>query len=348
MDTPIEKMIRLIEENPKMWPSVWDDMKKTLGVSMIVKNESKIIEKCLKSVEGADEIVIVDTGSKDDTIQICSEYTDKVYFDKWIDDFSHSRNVSLSNCTADYILIIDADETLETPIEQIKKIINEAWFAKYDGMLFEVETKPETFESPRLLRNCKEIKYVNAIHNLPAWNGKPEDLQPRLYKSSFRIQSGYSPAHGLDPDRTLRILLNQLKKDKHNTRNMYYIAKEYINKNQILKAVEWLEKYRKYVYFKPEKWNNELADVLYLLALCYSDNEVYKNRWYDAVQTALESWSVLPTSKDTARLLKELFGEMPGSTKEQLRRCQLTYQFWEIIEKNSIDTGVMMRRNYNE
>jgi len=323
-------------------------MVKTLGVSMIVRNESEIIRTCLESIKGADEIVIVDTGSKDDTIQICSEYTDKVYFDKWIDDFSHSRNVSLSHCTADYILIIDADETLETPIEQIKKIINEAWFSKYDGMLFEVETKPETFESPRLLRNCKEIKYVNAIHNLPAWNGKPEDLQPRLYKSSFRIQSGYSPAHGLDPDRTLRILLNQLKKDKHNTRNMYYIAKEYINKNQIKKAVEWLEKYRKYVYFKPEKWNNELADVLYLLALCYVDDNVYKDRYFDGIRTALECWFVLPTSKGTAKLLKELSAEMPGQTKDTRVFNKVGYEFWEIIENNAPDTGVMMKRNFKE
>lgn len=315
---------------------------------MIVRDESEMIRSCLESIKEADEIVIVDTGSKDDTIEICSEYTDKVYFDKWRDDFSHSRNISLSHCTADYILIIDADEQLVTPISQIKKIINEAWFDKYYGMLFEVETRPETFESPRILRNCKEIKYVNAVHNLPAWNGKPEDLKDNLYKTSFRIISGYSPAHNLDPDRTLRILQAQLKKDKWDTRNMYYIAKEYINKNQILRAVVWLEKYRKLVYFKPEKWNNELADTLYLLALCYADKETFKNRWFDAVQAALESWSVLPTSKDTARLLKELFGEMPGSTREQLRRCQLTYQFWEIIEKNSIDTGVMMKRNFNE
>jgi hypothetical protein len=54
---------------------------------------------------------------------------------------------------------------------------------------------------------------------------------------------------------------------------------------------------------------------------------------------------VLPTSSDTANLLKSLFGEMPGSTKEEVRRCQLTYKFWEIIEKNSQNTGVMMKRN---
>lgn len=323
-------------------------MNKTLGVSMIVRDESEMIRACLESVKEADEIVIVDTGSKDNTVEICKEFTDKVYFDKWIDDFAHSRNVSLSHCTTDYILIIDADEKLVTPIGQIKKIINEAWFDKYVGMLFEVETKPETFESPRVLRNCKEIKYVNAIHNLPAWNGEPSELQKRLYKTSFRILSGYSPAHNLDPDRTLRILQAQLKKDKWNTRNMYYIAKEYINKNQILKAVEWLEKYREIVYFNPEKWNNELADVLYLLTLCYIDKETFKNRWFDAIRTALESWSVLPTSKQTARLIKELFYEMPHHKNGMAVKNEIGVKFWQIIEDNAPDSGVMMKRNFNE
>ncbi len=328
---------------------------KTLGVSMIVRNESQIIETCLNSIKDADEIVIVDTGSKDNTIELCKKYTDKIYSytgcNDWrgrIRHFSKARNESLKHCTVDYLLIIDADETLETSISQLKKIINEPWFEKYAGMIFEVETKPETFESPRILKRCPEIYYVNAIHNIPSWNGDPPELQKRMYRSSFKIKSGYSPAHNLDPDRTLRILLKELGKDRKNTRNRYYLGKEYINKNQIKKAVEQLEIYRKEVYFDVGKWSNELADVLYLLSLCYSDEEAYKNRWHDAVRTALESWSVLPTSKDTAKLLKNLFGEMPGSTKEQVRRCELTYKFWEIIEKNSPDTGVVMKRNYDE
>jgi glycosyltransferase involved in cell wall biosynthesis len=321
---------------------------KTLGISMIVKNESQIIENCLNSIKDADEIVIVDTGSKDNTIELCKKYTNKVYFDRWIDNFAHSRNISLSHCTSDYVLIIDADETLETPISQLKKIINEPWFEKYAGMIFEVETKPETFESPRILKRCPEIYYINAIHNIPSWNGDPPELQKRMYRSSFKIKSGYSPAHNLDPDRTLRILLKELNKDRKNTRNRYYLGKEYINKNQIKKAVEQFEIYRKEVYFDVSKWNNELADVLYLLSLSYADEETYKNRWHDAVRSALESWAVLPTSKNTAGHLKNLFGEMPGSTKEQVRVCKLSYDFFAMLEKNAPDTGVMMKRNYDE
>ena len=104
---------------------------KTLGVSMIVRNESANIRDCLESVKDADEIVIVDTGSEDDTVEICKQYTDKVYHDPWRDDFSYSRNISLDYCTADYVLIIDADERLVTPIKKLKQTINEFWIRKY-------------------------------------------------------------------------------------------------------------------------------------------------------------------------------------------------------------------------
>jgi len=211
---------------------------------MIVKNESECIEACLKSISGADEIVIVDTGSTDNTIEICKKYTDKVYSDLWDDNFSRSRNVSLSKCKSDFILIIDADEVLLTPIAKIQHIINEYWFRSYFGMTFEVRTKGEIFESPRVFKNCKEIKYIGAVHNLPAWNGSSSELQSMLYKSAFVIDSGYSPAHNLDPDRTLRILLKELESRPLDTRMMYYIAKEYMNRVDIIEAVKWLEKYR--------------------------------------------------------------------------------------------------------
>jgi len=325
---------------------------RTLGISMIVKNESQIIETCLNSIKDADEIVIVDTGSKDNTIELCKKYTYKVYSYKgcndWkgrISNFSKARNKSLHYCTSDYILIIDADETLEVSISQIKKMINEPFFSSYSGMLFVIETKPETFESPRLLKNCPEIKYINAAHNLPAWNGSNADLQSKLFRTSFKIKSGYSPAHNLDPDRTLRILKKDLFWHPKNIRNRYYLGKEYLNKKKIRKAVRQFEKYRKAAFFDVGKWSNELADTLYLLALCYADKETYKDKWHDAVRAATDSFMVLPTSSDTASLLKSLFGEMPGSTSEEVRRCQLTYKFWEIIEKNSQNTGVMMKRN---
>ncbi|RLB04217.1 MAG: glycosyltransferase, partial [Deltaproteobacteria bacterium] len=85
-----------------------------LSVCMIVKNEEKMLPKCLESIrEVADEIIIVDTGSTDNTVAIAESFGAKVYFHPWEKDFSKHRNQSLSYATGDWILQIDADETLE-------------------------------------------------------------------------------------------------------------------------------------------------------------------------------------------------------------------------------------------
>jgi glycosyltransferase involved in cell wall biosynthesis len=85
----------------------------TISLCMIVKNEAENIQLCLDSVKSVvDEIIIVDTGSADKTVEICREYTDKIYFFQWCDDFSAARNESIKYATRDWILILDADEAL--------------------------------------------------------------------------------------------------------------------------------------------------------------------------------------------------------------------------------------------
>jgi len=80
---------------------------------MIVRDEEKTLSRCLKSVQGvADELIVVDTGSKDNTISIAKDFGAKVYHFKWCDDFAAARNESLKHATSDWILQIDADEEL--------------------------------------------------------------------------------------------------------------------------------------------------------------------------------------------------------------------------------------------
>jgi len=86
-----------------------------LSLAMIVKNEEKNLEKCLGSVKGlVDEIVIVDTGSTDKTIEIAKANGAKVEHFAWTNNFSEARNKSLSLCSSDWILVLDADEMLDS------------------------------------------------------------------------------------------------------------------------------------------------------------------------------------------------------------------------------------------
>ncbi|MCM1251998.1 MAG: glycosyltransferase family 2 protein [Clostridium sp.] len=86
----------------------------TISLCMIVKNEERLLARCLDSVSGLmDEIIIVDTGSTDKTKEIAARYTDKIYDFEWVQDFSAARNFAFSKANMEYIYSADADEVLD-------------------------------------------------------------------------------------------------------------------------------------------------------------------------------------------------------------------------------------------
>ena len=94
-----------------------------ISVCLIVKNEEDVIGRCLESVKGfADEIIVVDTGSSDKTKEFVSKFTDKLYDFEWIDDFSAARNYAFSKAKCDYLFWLDADDVVLP--EDVVKINN--------------------------------------------------------------------------------------------------------------------------------------------------------------------------------------------------------------------------------
>jgi len=81
----------------------------TLSVIVITKNEEESIRDCLESVVWADEIIVVDSGSTDNTVAICREYTSKVFVTGW-PGFGAQKNHALEMTTSDWVLSLDADE----------------------------------------------------------------------------------------------------------------------------------------------------------------------------------------------------------------------------------------------
>ena len=94
----------------------------TLAVTVITKNESKQIRNCLESVKWVDEIIILDSGSTDDTVAICREYTDKVFATDW-PGFGVQKNRAIQKAACEWILSIDADESVS---EALRREIEEA------------------------------------------------------------------------------------------------------------------------------------------------------------------------------------------------------------------------------
>lgn len=152
----------------------------SISVCMIVKNEEKVLKRCLDSLEGLyDELIIVDTGSTDSTRKIASAYTDKIYDFEWVDDFSEARNFSFSKATCDYIYCPDADEILDEENRDKFKMLKQV-------MVPEVE--------------IVQMKYVNQLENGSVYNFDSE-YRPKLYKR-LRTFTFIEPVHEtvrLDP-----------------------------------------------------------------------------------------------------------------------------------------------------
>lgn len=238
-----------------------------IGVSMIVKNEEEMLPICLQTIKKADEIVIVDTGSTDKTIEKAKEVLkdhlnvqiiEGAY--KWNDDFAEARNFARKYNKADWIITIDADEELLTPFEKVVEWIEKAEKENKKTVCVKMVTKSkEDFYYPRISKNDNSIKYVGRVHNYLNYDDK--------YLSDIQILYKYSPAHELDPGRTVRILTKVIEKDRTDVRALYYLGKELKQRKDYLKAKYFLEEaleYGKYTFYGHEIYFH-LADINILL-----------------------------------------------------------------------------------
>lgn len=150
---------------------------RTISACMIVKDEEEMLGDCLASIEKwTDEIIVVDTGSTDKTIEIAKQHGAKIYEQKWEEDFSAHRNFSISKATMDWIFIIDADErVIPGHGENLKKMLPEIKQTDviaidvYNLYLSEGVRVPRShFKSLRLFRRSSKPKYQGRIHNKPA------------------------------------------------------------------------------------------------------------------------------------------------------------------------------------
>lgn len=140
----------------------------TLSLCMIAKNESGNIGRCLQSAkEFVDEIIVVDTGSTDDTVDIARRMGATVIEAEWQDDFSLARNVSLDRATGNWILFLDCDEELAPGSgSELRALIRDS---RYEAYFIQVANLTETDSkllapSVRLFRNRKIFRFEGRIH----------------------------------------------------------------------------------------------------------------------------------------------------------------------------------------
>jgi glycosyltransferase involved in cell wall biosynthesis len=262
-----------------------------LSIGMIVKDEEEMIREALESIKEADEIVVIDTGSTDSTIEICKEYTDKVYTDyKWNDNFAEAKNLTLSRLTGTWQMMLDADCRVEPGgIEKIRKMCKEA---PADAPILNVrlvandlKNKDRLFHRlPKLFRAGNGVQYIGRVHESVNKQGIGDGEVTIVYL--------YSPNHHKDPDRNIRILLKE--EDQSKPRTLFYLGREYFERKRYEEAIEVFTK-----YVQVGSWSPELAEANLCLARCYW----FTQRGNEAREACLQAIKCNPDFKEALRMM---------------------------------------------
>ncbi len=252
-----------------------------ITLSMIVKNEEKYLRECLDSVKDiVDEIIIVDTGSVDNTINIAKEYRAKVYRYNWINDFSAARNFALSKSSGRWILYMDADERLSK--ESIAELNKTTENNKLLGCrcivnnLDDHNGKRNYMRYTRLFHNHSKIKFSGAVH---------EQIDDSLIENGYEIidtgieilHTGYNLPEEKLREKGLRNL--EILKREYEKNNSSYNTFQLANTFSLIKDYEDAYKY----YLLSVKADNLKPEYKAHAYLFLCDYELRKHRIAEAV-----------------------------------------------------------------
>lgn len=215
----------------------------SISAVMIMKDEEKFIKDCLDSMQGiVDEVILVDTGSKDNSVRIAKQYNFvKLDYFEWCKDFSKARNVALKQATKDWCLWIDADERIP---EKSKKELLEKTSEKPDQpTAYQVtventhnDGRLSTVNNFRLWSNHKKVRFTGKVHEqiIPAFNS----IEGSILKQSNIILHHVGYASNPDElqkkrDRNQELMEDILKEEPDNYYIHYTMAQNcMLNNNQ--------------------------------------------------------------------------------------------------------------------
>ncbi len=268
-----------------------------LSVCMMVKNEEKLLRQCLESIKDvASEIIIVDTGSTDRTMDIAREFGAKIYEHPWQKDFSLHRNQSISYATGDWILQIDADEELaqESRVELLKLILNAPeeinGYAVLIQDYFRDGRKNFVFNFPRVFRNGVGVRYIGIVHN-------QVDIPPKVEFSSVQLNH-----YGYDLDRktmlrkykrSVGLLRKMARENPEQAEAWYYLTNAYSQYHRHKKCVQAAQK-----TIEVARQKDDVPLMLVAIYFPYITSLVALQRLDEAEKIAMEALDVFPRYVD--------------------------------------------------
>lgn len=218
-------------------------MKKTICLNMIVKNENKVIKRCLASVKPIiDYWIIIDTGSTDGTQETIREFMKDIPGElheyPWV-DFAHNRNqaLALSKDKGDYLLFIDADEQLIFNDSFSLSCLNKDFY-------FFLIQQPSGINYFResLIQTHLDWKWIGPVHETIS---SPQAQTYALLEGVTNLSITHDGHRSEDPQKYLKdaaVLEKALQEDPQNSRHAFYLALSYGNAKEFKKALYWHER----------------------------------------------------------------------------------------------------------
>ncbi|MDE7159150.1 MAG: glycosyltransferase family 2 protein, partial [Clostridiales bacterium] len=230
-----------------------------ISLCMIVKDEEAVLSRCLESAKTvADEIVIIDTGSTDKTVEIAKSFTKKVFPYPWRDDFAAARNFAFSKGTGDYLFWLDADDKI--PHESLAKLpALKARLEKErpDMLICPYETGSTVFYRERFLRREADFVWQGRVHECIAPRGK-------VLHSDFLITHlGSAKERGT---RNLHIYQKWAAEEPLSGRDLFYYGRELYYNRLYTEAIAVLLK-----MLDGDGWYVNKIEACKILSLCYRE-----------------------------------------------------------------------------
>ncbi|EGW36168.1 glycosyltransferase family 2 protein [Desulfosporosinus sp. OT] len=240
-----------------------------ISLCMIVRNEENTIARCLNSVKGIpDEIVIVDTGSSDRTKEIVKGFTDKIFDFTWIDDFAAARNFAFSEATEDYILWLDADDIvadtdrekflkLKKNIDPLIDVVNMPYLLAFD----QFGAVTFSLKRNRLVKRSKNFQWIGAVH---------EYLEVYGHVLNSDICITHKEMGGNDSCRNLKIYeKRKARGESFSPRDLFYYANELLDHQLYDQAIKSYQEFLK----TGQGWVEDNISSCGKLADCYQKLE---------------------------------------------------------------------------